>query len=32
MYYCSIEDAWGNNFDKKKFNYESNNISTKNNR
>jgi len=24
MYYCSIEDAWGNNFNKKHFNYKSN--------
>lgn len=24
MYYCSIEDAWGNNFNKKHFNYQSN--------
>lgn len=24
MYYCSIEDAWGNNFNKKYFNYQSN--------
>ena len=24
MYYCSIEDAWGNNFNKPYFNYNSN--------
>ena len=26
MYYCSIEDAWGNNFNNEYFDYKQNNI------
>ena len=29
MYYCSIEDAWGNNFNNDYFDYKQNNIKKK---